>query len=380
MKQLLVLAALGAAMCGSAAAQITDATVCDVLKAPQSFDGKMVRIKGTVAAGLDQFVIKGEGCGQGVNAIWLAYPEGTKAKSGPAAIIEMQPASNFSGEVSAPSRTPVTLEKNKDFKQFDSLLSAPYKNGGMCLACVRNEVSATLVGRLDGVGKAEIKRDKAGKITAINGFGNLNAYSARLVLQSVTDVAAHEIDYSKTAAITKDDTVPEAPSGKPVDALHQVAKAFGAGNPSGEAIERAANAYGKEGEQNGVEIAFNGANEAGARLDGKSAQSSPDGVVYNCIFENARLKGDALGRALAHIGQHVADVRSPGPDTGDNLYRLEYSAWGTTVFSAVGARQKTLTAPGGYLLWNASWPQADVANELNAAIREFLSKQALLQD
>ena len=379
MKHSFLIAALGAALCGSAAAQVTDATVCEILKAPQSFDGKTVRIKGTVVAGLDQFVIKGEGCGQSVNAIWLAYPEGTKGKAGPAAVVVMQPASNFSGEVSAAGRSAVTLEKNKDFKQFDSLLSAPYKNGGMCLACVRNEVSATLVGRLDGA-KAGIQRDKSGKITGISGFGNLNAYSARLVLASVADVAAHEIDYSKSAAITKDDSVPEAPSGNPVAGVHQVAKVFGPGNPSGEQIERAASAYGKEGEHNGVEIAFNGANEASARLEGKSAQSSPDGVIFNCIFDTARLKGDALGRALAHIGQHVADVRNPGPDTGDNLYRLEYAGWGTTVYSAVGARQKTLTIPGGYLLWNASWPQADIANSLNAAIREFLSKQALLQD
>lgn len=379
MKHLLVIAALGAALCGSAVAQVTDASVCEILKAPQSFDGKMVRIKGTVAAGLDQFVIKGEGCGQSVNAIWLAYPEGTKGKAGPAAVVAIQPASNFSGEVSAPSRATVTLEKNKDFKQFDSLLSAPYKSGGMCLGCVRNEVSATLVGRLDGA-KAVIERDKAGKITAISGFGNLNAYRARLVLESVSDVAAHEVDYSKWSAITKDDTVPEAPAGNPVAGVHQMAKVFGAGNPSGEQIERAANAYGKEGEHNGVEISFGGANEASARLEGKSAQSSPDGVIFNCIFETARLKGDALGRALAHMGQHVADVRNPGPDTGDNLYRLEYAAWGTTVYSAVGARQKTLTIPGGYLVWNAGWPPADIATSLNAAIREFLSKQALLQD
>ena len=379
MKHLLVIAALGAALCGPAAGQVTDATVCDILKAPQSFDGKTVRVKGTVVAGLDQFVVRGEGCGKSVNAIWLAYPEGTKGKAGPAAVVELQPASNFEGTVPAPNRAAVTLDRNKDFKQFDSLLSAPYKSGGMCLACVRNEVSATLVGRLDGT-KAEIKRDKTGKITAISGFGNLNAYSARLVLQSVSEVAAHEIDYSKWSAITKEDTVPEAPSGNPVAGVHQVARVFGPGNPSGEQIERAADAYGKEGEKNGVEISFTGAAEASGRLEGKSAQSSPDGVIYNCIFETARLKGDALGRALAHMGQHVADVRSPGPDTGDNLYRLEYAAWGTTVYSAVGAHQKTLTIPGGYLVWNAGWPQADIANSLNAAIREFLSKQALLQD
>ena len=39
-------------------AQVVDTTVCDVLKNPKSFDGKIVRIKGTVVAGFDQFVVK----------------------------------------------------------------------------------------------------------------------------------------------------------------------------------------------------------------------------------------------------------------------------------------------------------------------------------
>jgi hypothetical protein len=196
----------------------------------------------------------------------------------------------------------------------------------------------------------------------------------------VTDVAPHEVDYSKWAAITKDDSVPDAPTGSPVASVHQVAKVFGPGNATGDLIERAANAYGKEGEHNGVEIAFSSTNEASTKLEGKSDRSSPDGIIFNCLFDMGRLKGDALGRAIAHIGQHVADVRNPGPDSSDELYRFEYLAWGTTAFSAIGARQKTLTIPGGYLIWNASWPQPDMDKSLNDAIREFLTKQALLQE
>lgn len=181
-------------------AQAVDTTVCDILKNPQSFNGKTVRIKGTVAAGFDQFIVKGPDCGQQVDAIWLAYPEGTKSKSGAAAMLQLQPARNFGGTVTAPVRTPVSLDKNKDFKQFDSLLSTPYKGDATCLGCVKYEVNATLVGRLDGT-VAGLKRDSAGKIVSISGFGNLNAYSARLVLESVSDVTAQEIDYSKAGAL-----------------------------------------------------------------------------------------------------------------------------------------------------------------------------------
>src|ERR1700692_4539770 len=105
-------------------------------------------------------MVKGGGCGQQVNGIWLSYPEGTKAKSGPWTMLQLQPAKNFAGTVTAVERTPVQLDKNKDFKQFDALLAAPNKGNGMCLGCGRYAVSATLVGRLDGAAPG-LKRDGA---------------------------------------------------------------------------------------------------------------------------------------------------------------------------------------------------------------------------
>ena len=210
MKRLVVLIGLFLAFgCGlhAQAAAPVDVKVCDVVKSPASFDGKLVRIKGTVVAGFDEFVIKDAtdpNCGYQVNGIWLSYPQGSKAKSGPVAFVTAQPAHNFAGTLKPVTRTPVTLEKSKDFKQFDSLLSQPHQKGAdMCLGCARYEVTATLVGRLDGVADASIKRDASGKIVGFGGFGNMNAYPARLVLQSVSDVTPKEIDYSKTDAITK---------------------------------------------------------------------------------------------------------------------------------------------------------------------------------
>src|ERR1700744_4118744 len=126
-------------------AQVTDATVCDVLKNPQSFDNKIVRIKGTVTAGFDQFVIHDADCGQDVNGIWLSYPQGTKAKAGPMAMLELKPAKNFGGTVAATAaRTPVTLDKSKDFKEFDNQLSQVHSKGnGLCMGCIQNQVTAT---------------------------------------------------------------------------------------------------------------------------------------------------------------------------------------------------------------------------------------------
>jgi hypothetical protein len=370
---------LFSAMSSCLFAQATDATVCDILKSPAAFNGKIVRVKGTVVAGFDQFVIKGDGCGQHVNAIWLSYPEGTKGKAGPAAMLQLQPAKNFGGTVRNENRPPVTLDKSKDFKQFDSLLSAPYKGGGMCLGCVKNTVTATLVGRLDGVDNASLRRDSTGKLVGLGGFGNLNAYPARLVLQSVADVSAQEIDYTKNAATAKGDSTSDSGGGDPVAAAHKLAQAFPAESPLGAQVERAAAAFGKPGDANGVSVGFGVANEALAKTEAQSDANSPDGVLFNCTLDMGRLKGDALSRAIVNLGDHVADLRTPSAGLEQaGIYELEYRGWTTTTLSAIGGGQKTLMLPGGILLWNAGWEPADRDNQLNSAIAKFLADQEFL--
>ncbi|MGH9560392.1 MAG: hypothetical protein ACRD3S_02965, partial [Terracidiphilus sp.] len=87
-----LLLAAGSGLHAQAAAPV-DVKVCDVTKSPAQFTGKMVRITGTVVAGFDQFVIKDTtdaNCGFQVNTIWLSYPQGSKAKSGPVAMVTVQ--------------------------------------------------------------------------------------------------------------------------------------------------------------------------------------------------------------------------------------------------------------------------------------------------
>jgi hypothetical protein len=358
-------------------AQAVDTTVCDVLKDPASFNGKTVRIKGTISSGFDEFIIKAEDCKYHIGGIWLAYPEGTKAKSGPVALLQLQPAANFAGTIAPADRAPVILDKSKDFKQFDSLLAAPNNGNGMCLGCTKSEVSATLTGRIDAV-KPDLRRDASGKIIDITGFGNLNLYPVRLVLQSVSDAAPHEIDYSKVAAITKSETSSDSGNSDATAAVHAFAKVFGASSPLGDQVERAAAAFGKQGEDNGVNVGFSGINEVSSRLEQKGGHASPDGVLYNCTFDSNRLKGNALALAIAHMGEHIADMRD-AQAASQTLYSLENRGWVTTALTAIGARQKSLTIPGGYVIWNAAWPPAEINKLSSDALSEFLKNEALLQ-
>jgi len=42
-------------------------------------------------------------------------------------------------------------------------------------------------------------------------------------------------------------------------------------------------------------------------------------------------------------------------------------------------KQKTLTLPGGYLLWNSAWPAADRSEMVDEEITSFLREWAVLK-
>ena len=382
MKPMLVAAfSLLAAGCGLHA-QVVDTTVCAVIRNPKSFDGKIVSIKAAAAAGFDQFILKDGDCGAQVNGIWLDYPPGTKAKAGPAALLELEPAHNFSGKYTAPARADVTLDKNKDFKQFDSWLAQAHSEpSGICLGCSRYEVTATFVGRLDGVADAALKRDANGKIVGFGGFGNMNAYPARLVLQSVSNVERKEVDYSSSDALTRSDQAEQPTSGSdghdPIAAAQKLTAGM-AGNPAGDAAQKDAAAYGKPGEQNGVNIGFGAGNEASPASEAVGSGDSPDGVLYNCTFNMDRLRGSALTVALVHMGQHITDLRGMVADEVAPAYGLEYNAWAVTASAAVRAGDRYVTLPGGTVFFAIGWPAADRESKMDSALTSFLTKQALL--
>lgn len=382
-------------------AQAVDATVCAVLKNPASFDGRTVRIKGTVVTGFDQFVVNNGDCGEEVNGIWLAYPPGAKAKSGPIAMVELEPAHNFVGKVVPETGITVSLTRDKAFKQFDSLLAQRHdQSGAVCLGCPRYQVQATLVGRLDAVATAGVQRDGSGKIVGLGGFGNLNAYPARLVLESVADVTPKEIDYSVSdSAIKKaqpngtgeSDMWRATATGKgisegsdqaqrfvdPIATAQELAAALAPG-PTADQIEADVALLPKGKEQNGVTVGYGTIDEAAAVVQGTT--DSPDGVLFICTFNRDRLPGLALTFALLHAMQHVSDIRSPHPGSEDApLYFFEYNAWMVTATSAVAAGTEYLTLPSGHLIWNAHWPDALKIGNMESALNDFLAKEDLLR-
>ena len=291
-------------------AEVTDTSVCDVLENPASFDGKVIRIKAaTAVAGFDEFILDGSGCNP-AGPIWLAYPEGTKAKAGPAAFLRLRPAKNSPIVVRTADRPPVELQKDNAFERFDSLLATPYTSPALCLGCPRYTVVATLVGRLDGASTPGLVHDKNGKPISLGGFGNMNLYPARLVLQSISEVAPHEVNYAESGVATKGDSRRAGPSA------------------SADQTKRAAAAFGEPGENNGVSVNFGVANEVPPDDGTAGNVDSPDGILFFATFDMNRIGKPAMARAIAHVGTHIADVRSRALDGGVN--QAESRAWQVT--------------------------------------------------
>jgi hypothetical protein len=216
-------------------------------------------------------------------------------------------------------------------------------------------VNATFVGRLDGVNEGGVER-KQGRIVAVRGFGALNAYRARLVLQSVADVVPVEI----VPAATSPQAAAQAPA--------WAATPF----PQASRLAATAEAYGGPGEDNGVNVGFGTANEVAADDGEKGKAASPDGVLYFCTFASDRLKGDAMGLAMAHLGSHLLDIRG-GAAENLAIAAAEYRAWQTTVLQAVTLKQKALGAPGGFVVWSSKWPGTDAARMAGQATASFIA-------
>ena len=390
MKRLMVLGLfLCASVCGLRA-QVVDTTVCAILKAPASFNNKMVRIKGTVSVGTDFFVIEDPICGLDLNSIWITYPDRSKGKAGPAAVLILQPARNFAGTVTAQNRIPVTLERDGEFKKFDSLLSAAHDEGnGICMGCVDNDVTATLVGRLDGVASASIKHS-GGKIVGLGGFGNMGGYPARIVLQSVSDVVAKHIDYKTTdyhkgkAPYRGPHTVMDTRSagapvlGDPLDQAEHFAMGLG-GVQGGAELLAAGQVFPQNGKHSGdgvnVILDNNSLNED-EKYEAQSGEDSPDGVIYNCFFDQSRLPRDAIQLGILHIGKHIVDVRTPpAPGTTTNLYAEEYNDWVMTAEAAAMVHENAVALPGPYQLWIEDWPQDQQAGNVDQGIAGYLTKE-----
>ena len=72
-------------------------------------------------------------------------------------------------------------------------------------------------------------------------------------------------------------------------------------------------------------------------------------------------------------------MRSPKAEDEDVPFLVdENNAWVITSVAAIVGGQKYLTLPGGYLFYNSAWPMDEREDKMEAALKDFLSNEALL--
>jgi hypothetical protein len=164
-----------------------------------------------------------------------------------------------------------------------------------------------------------------------------------------------------------------------ITAAQKAADSLAAGPPK-DAAEKAAGVYGKAGDRTTTVSAANGAaNEASPNDEGLGSKDSPDGVLFNCTFNSDRMQGPALARAVIHMGEHVSELRNPAPGNENApAYMLESDAWVVTAVSAVVGGQKFLSLPGGYVIWDITWPADDRNTKMADTLKDFLANEAML--
>lgn len=134
-------------LCASAAAaQPIDTTVCAIGAAPEAFDGKTVRVRATVLAGFEVFAIRDRDV-ESCHSMWLQIPNGAGA-----GVKELADA--------------------VDAQMY------PRRRDIVVVGANRYRVSATMTGQV------EYSR---------LGFGHMNAYRTRFILQSASDIEREDL-------------------------------------------------------------------------------------------------------------------------------------------------------------------------------------------
>lgn len=181
-----------------AAAQQTpvETTVCAVLENPAAFNNKIVRLHGHVWINFEYSRLTGDGCS---GVIWFEYP-GT---SGPPGLVLYPGGGAMPGAVDADGKrilpVPVPLVLDSNLVRFERLLHARGKPGERPKSGFPfHEVSATFIGRIDGVSQEihAFHMNPSGGDTRFLGFGPMGFYDAQFVMSSVENDAVLE-DYSR---------------------------------------------------------------------------------------------------------------------------------------------------------------------------------------
>jgi hypothetical protein len=178
-----------------------ETTVCKIAEDPAALNNKLVKVRGYVHGNFEYSILSDERCPD--NGIWFAFAAG----SGPPWLAITTNGRGTPGGKDSKGRTtpplPVRLIRDSNFEELKHYWELSAK-GEACTDgppppvlpdCTTYRVTATFVGRVDGVSKkvhlAHLKRSSQDPIDG-KGFGQMGMYDAQIVVQSVEKVVAED--------------------------------------------------------------------------------------------------------------------------------------------------------------------------------------------
>jgi len=175
-------------------------TVCELLKHPDRFNGKLVQVRATMRTGFELSTLFDKDCEK--EGLWNGTDDAIPL-SGQVAYIDSETELQHPERLKwkpIPAVRPIKLRDDAAYRALGKYIDQ-YHTGGSCIAfqCPKFSVTATFIGRFDyddqrlrafrNVSTGEVWPSKGG-------FGHMNISSTQLVWQSVSDVVATPIDHS----------------------------------------------------------------------------------------------------------------------------------------------------------------------------------------
>ena len=181
-----------------------ETTLCELVKSADGLNGKMVRVRALIVMGMESVILYDKACDADAR-VELDWPREPIPRAAGDGLFEYAFISS-PREAERPERLrwrrplpPVKLVEDETYARFAAALQVerPASPGVICVACPLNSVTATMTGRFEHATRMAV-RDRFRKIEVVEpvGFGHLNMWTSRFILQSVPEFTAKPISAS----------------------------------------------------------------------------------------------------------------------------------------------------------------------------------------
>lgn len=173
------------------------ASVCQILRAPYRFDGKIVQVRGYLVDSDEYSLLAEESCEDG---IWFRFADGSGL---PGLTILTLPAHPDNASATRAGLDSLRLTRDKNYFELMRRLELSLK-GKACTDgpppefpphCTSYRITATFIGRINSISQKTFEGRKKQKPSAPldgKGFGQMGIFSAEFLAQSVSDIVLKE--------------------------------------------------------------------------------------------------------------------------------------------------------------------------------------------